>query len=122
MTTLYYFFLSPYLYSHSKIGKIRYDNVKVSSDNQLNTKLCLPVKELRYILTLSGEVTLPFTYLHGFTLKGKNLLVLEQILSFKSKSQFERAMSARKANRKSQKLFLYVKMTEKHRYVPIHLK
>ena len=73
-----------------------------------------------------GEVTISFTYLRlsqeGFTLKGKNLLLLEQILFFKSKPQFERAISAREANRKSPKLFPLVKMAEKHVGVPIHLK
>ena len=50
---------------------------------------------------------MPFTYLlpfstqEGFTLKKKNLLPLEQILSFKSKPQFESGMSPREANRKS---------------------
>ena len=37
----------------------------------------------------------------GITLKGKNLLLLEQILSFMSERQSERALSVRKANRKS---------------------
>ena len=76
--------------------------------------------------SLSGEVILLFTYLfpsqEEFTLKGKNLLLLEQILSFKRKPQFGRDMSAREANRKSQKLFPLVKMMEKHGSVPIHLK
>ena len=36
----------------------------------------------------------------GFTLKGKNMLLLEQIHSFESKSQVKRAMSVREANRK----------------------
>ena len=84
------------------------------------TFLCLKMNS-----TLLGEVTLLFTYFilfsRGFTLKGKNLLLLEQILSFKSKPQFGRAMEGRKANRKSWKLFPLVKMTEKHWGVPIHL-
>ena len=42
-----------------------------------------------------------FPFQEGFTLRGKNLLLLEQILSFKRKPQFEIAMSAREANRKS---------------------
>ena len=46
--------------------------------------------------TLSGEVTHSFTYLLpfsvGFTLKGKNLLLLEQILSFESEPQFGRKL------------------------------
>ena len=53
--------------------------------------------------TLSGEVTLSilicFPSQEGFTLKGKNLLLLEQILSFKSKSKFGRAMSAREVTK-----------------------
>ena len=35
-----------------------------------------------------------------FTLKEKNLLLSEQILSFESKPQFGRALSVREANRK----------------------
>ena len=58
----------------------------------------------------------------GFTLKGKNLLLLEQIHPFESKPQVTRAMSAREANRKSRKLFPLVKMAEIHGGVPIHLK
>ena len=49
-----------------------------------------------------------------FTLKEKNLLLFEQILSFKSKPEFGRAMSARKANRKSRKLFPLENITEKN--------
>ena len=54
--------------------------------------------------TLSGEVTVLYIFASllqmEFTLKVKNLLLLEQILSFKSKPQFGRAMSAREENRK----------------------
>ena len=76
--------------------------------------------------TLLREVTLSFTYLlpspEGFTLKGENLLLLEQILSYESKPQFGRAISDREANRKSQNLLPLVKMTGKYGGVPIHLK
>ena len=68
---------------------------------------------LRWMGTLSGEVTQSFSYLllssRGFTLKGKDLLLSEQILSSKSRPHFGMAMSAKEANRKSQKLFLLVK-------------
>ena len=55
--------------------------------------------------TLSGEVTMLFTYFlpftRGFTLKGKSKqLLLEQIYSFKSEPKFERAVLAREANMK----------------------
>ena len=64
--------------------------------------------------TLSGAVThfhICFLPREEFTLKEKNLLLLEQILSFRSKHCFGRAMSAnlKEANRKSQKLFPVVK-------------
>ena len=81
---------------------------------------------LKCMDTLSGDVTLSFTYLlpfsKGFTLKGKNLLLLEQILSSKSKLQTGMAMSVREANMKSQKLFPFVKM-EVYPYtlMPFHL-
>ena len=58
----------------------------------------------------------------GLTLKGKNLLLLEQILSFKSKPQFGRAISDREANRKSRKLFSILKMAGKHEGVHVHPK
>ena len=41
----------------------------------------------------------------GGVYSSKNLLVLEQILTCKSKCHFGRAMSAKKANRKSRNLF-----------------
>ena len=65
--------------------------------------------------TLSGEVThLPicFPSQEWCFLKGKNLLLLEQIIFYKSKFQFGRATSAREANRKSRQLIPIVKMTE----------
>ena len=55
------------------------------------------------------------------TLKEKNLLPKEQILSLKSRPYFERAVFSRKANRKSQKLFPFEKMIENHRGVLIYL-
>ena len=58
--------------------------------------------------TLSGETTVIFIFaLHpqeGFTHKGKNLLLMEQILSFKSRPVLGRAMSAKEANGKSRKI------------------
>ena len=65
--------------------------------------------------SLSEEITPIFTYLlpfsRGIYSQRKNLLLLEQILSFKNKPLFGRAMSAREANRKSQRLFPLVQMT-----------
>ena len=43
-------------------------------------------------------------------LKGKNLLLQEQILSLKSKLPFGRVLPCREANSKSQKLFPFAKM------------
>ena len=57
----------------------------------------------------------------GQLLKGKTLLHLEQILSFKGVPYLERAALSRKANKKSQKLFHFAKMVEKDECVPIHL-
>ena len=78
---------------------------------------------LKCMGTLSGEVTLSFTYLllfsKGFNLKGKNLLLLEQILSFKSKPHIGMAMSVREANRKSQKLFRLIKWRFTHNAFPL---
>ena len=45
----------------------------------------------------------------GFTLNGKNLLLLEQIICFKSELHFESPMSAKEAIRKSRDLFHLVK-------------
>ena len=53
--------------------------------------------------------------------KEKRLLWQVEILSLELRSYFERAALARKANRKSQKLFPFVKMIENHGDVPIHL-
>ena len=58
----------------------------------------------------------------GSTLKGKNLLLKEQILSLKSRPYFERTSSSREANRKSQKLFPFVKIVDKCDGVLILLK
>ena len=58
--------------------------------------------------TLSRETTTIFIYKSflrgGSALKGKNLLQLEQILSFKSRPLLERLMSTREGNRKLQKV------------------
>ena len=51
------------------------------------------------------------SFLNGSqTLKGKNLLPQEQIHFFNNRPHFRRGSSSRKAHRKSQKLFLLVKM------------
>ena len=46
------------------------------------------------------------------TFTGKNCSPKEQILPFQSRPYFERAALSRKANRRSQKLFPFVKMIE----------
>ena len=73
--------------------------------------------------TLLEEATLPDSFLlpspMGSTLKRKNLLLEKQILSFMSRSLLGRILLLRKANRKSQKVFPFVKMVGKE---PIHLK
>ena len=75
--------------------------------------------------TLYGEATLLFSVLLLFkmvsTLKGKNLLPEEQILSFQSRLYFGKHWSSREAIRKSQKLFPFAKIVEKHESVSIHL-
>ena len=83
----------------------------------------------QYDLRGMGTFTREVTHLHiccpsqeGLTLKGKNLLHEEQILSFKSNPQFGSARTTREANRKSQKFFPLVNMTEKHGSVHVHLK
>ena len=45
----------------------------------------------------------------------------EQILSFKSRPDFEWSILSQNANRKSQKLLLFVKMRENHEDVLKHL-
>ena len=64
--------------------------------------------------------TLHLAALWGSTLKRKNLLLLEQIHSFKSRPQLVRASLPRKANRKSQKSFSFIEMVEKDGGVPKH--
>ena len=68
----------------------------------------------------------PFTFLLPSqwvpTLTEKNLLQMQQILSFKSRVQCGRVLWSTEANRKSQKLFTFVNMVGKHGGVPIHLK
>ena len=81
-------------------------------------------RDWRFIL--SGEATLPLSFLphfpRGSTFKGKNLLLWEQILVFKSRPHSERASLTRDANRKLQKLFPFVKMAAKHGSIPMQLK
>ena len=76
--------------------------------------------------TLSGEVIFHFHFashlIRGQFLKKKNLLPLEQFLSFKSRPYFERVALSKKANSKSQKLFPFVKMIENKGGELIHLK
>ena len=65
--------------------------------------------------TLSGEsnqaIFIFFLPSHWrSTLKGKNLLPREQILSIKRRPPFGRVSSLRQANRKSRKLFPFLKM------------
>ena len=83
---------------------------------QTQSNFASDVKVCGYTFRGSNSVVYIFASLlkRGLLLKGTILLLSEQILSFKSKSQFGRIMSARDANRKSQKLFLFVKMAEKH--------
>ena len=57
----------------------------------------------------------------GSILKGKNLLPKEQILSCKSRSHVERTSLPREGNRKSQKLFPFVKLAERLGGILIHL-
>ena len=83
--------------------------------------------KLRLMGTLHGEQLCDFLFasLHsGSTLKGNNLLPSEQILSFKSRPHFHfvRASLSKEANRKSKKLFPFVKMVENQESVPIHPK
>ena len=75
--------------------------------------------------TLSGEATLPFSVSlpsqMGSPLKGMNLLLEEQILSFKSRPHSGRAMSFMEISWKSRSLrsFPFVKMARNHGGVPI---
>ena len=54
--------------------------------------------------------------------KGKNLLLYEQILSFKSKTHFQWDKQSKKANRKSEILFPPCKNGIKHCHVPMNLR
>ena len=58
----------------------------------------------------------------GSTLKEKNLLLREQILSFKSRSHLVRTALSQEANRMTQKLFPFLKVVEIHGGVPSHPK
>ena len=76
--------------------------------------------------TLSGEATLPFSVSLpsqlGSSLKGTNLLLQEQILSFKSRPHSGRAMSFMELSWKSRSLrsFPFVKMARNHGGVHVH--
>ena len=62
--------------------------------------------------TLSGKQLSDFEFLsllnRGLLLKERICFSEEQILPFKSRPHFGRALSSREANRKSQKLFPFV--------------
>ena len=64
------------------------------------------------------EFSFLFPFSIGSTLKGKNLLLQEQILSIKSRHHLQKALSSKKANRKS---FFFLKMAQKYGPVWIHL-
>ena len=69
--------------------------------------------------TRSGETTLSFSLLPPFSIgvkpERKNLLLQEQILFFKVRPHFGRAMSFRgKQSGRHIKLFLFVKMAKNH--------
>ena len=89
-----------------------------------NSTFCFGRKVYGYTFRGSNSVIYIFASLlkRNLLTNKKKLLYLEQILFFKSKSQFARAVLAREANRKSQKLFPFVKMVEKHGGVPTYLK
>ena len=74
--------------------------------------------------TLSGEATLLYFFLPpislGATLKEKNAPLRGEILSFKRRPYSERAVLARKADRKSQKLSPFEKWWTLYGGVPIH--
>ena len=70
------------------------------------------------------KITVSFTYLLPFSRgvypqriefapPGANSFQEEQILSFKSRPHFGRAMSTKEANRKSRKLFPFAKMAKR---------
>ena len=72
---------------------------------------------------LSREATLPFSFFPSISrdqLLKERMLLEEQILCFKSRPHFGRALSSREANKKSWKLF--IKMPENLGGVPKHLK
>ena len=73
--------------------------------------------------TISGEITLSFTYLLPFS-RGvyslrKERAPCEENSFLQSKSQFGIVMSDREINTKPRKLFPVVKMTGKHGGVPV---
>ena len=64
-----------------------------------------------------------FTLDKGSSLKGKNLLQMEQILSFQGRAPFRSKLVRKKANRKSQQLsLLYKKMAKIYLVYPAPLK
>ena len=75
--------------------------------------------------TLSGEAIILFSFLPNVTIwvnyLRKEFAPLGAILFFKSRPYFERATLSRKANKKSQELFPFVKMIENHESELIHL-
>ena len=66
--------------------------------------------------TLSFSFSVPFSFGGGgegvSTIKGKNLLLLEQILSFKSRRHFGRAVTSRKQAGSHKRVELLVRMIE----------
>ena len=60
------------------------------------------------MVTFSGEATLPFSFLPPLpmesTLKGKNFLPREKILSFKSEPYIEKAFVSREAKKEVMKV------------------
>ena len=76
--------------------------------------------------TPSGEATPLFSFLRTISLgvnsERKELIPLGANSFFKSRPYFERDSLSRKASRKSQKLFPFIKMIENHVGVLIHLK
>ena len=72
-------------------------------------------------LSISREATLPFSFFISSLSQWSTLKETKSFLEELSPSCHPFFLS-RKTNRNSQKLFLFVKMTDKHGCVPIHLK
>ena len=76
-------------------------------------QIIMVIKVYRYTFRGSNcHLHICFPSQEGFTLKGRNLLLLEPIPSLKGKLQFIRAILTREANMKSQKLSPFVNMAE----------